>query len=94
MKRKRPRTIKGVPLVVDGDTLWFKGRLPSEGQRVRLAGIDAPEDGQPCRDAEGQLYDAGAKAKGALLNKLASLKVVRCEVPGEINTAVSLLPAG
>ena len=49
---------------------------------MRLAGIDAPEDGQMCRDAMGELYDAGAKAVGALEKKLLGQKVVRCEGEG------------
>ena len=80
MKKKKPRIIKGVPLVVDGDTLWFEGHIPGKGRKVRLAGIDAPENEQVCRDSEGQLYDADAKAFGALEKLLLGQKEVRCEV--------------
>lgn len=85
MKRKKPRIIKGVPRVVDGDTLCFKRHPQAKDRKdlnVRLADIDAPEENQMCRNAKGELYDAGAEATGAMLNKLAGQKVVRCEVVG------------
>lgn len=51
-------------VVVDGDTLVLGG------ERVRLWGIDAPEDGQPC-ERDGKLYDCGASAQAALLELVA-----------------------
>lgn len=45
--------------VIDGDTLRI------DDTRVRLWGIDAPEDGQLCDD-NGREYDCGALATGAL----------------------------
>lgn len=51
-------------VVVDGDTLVLGG------ERVRLWGIDAPEDGQPC-ERDGKFYDCGASAQAALLELLA-----------------------
>jgi endonuclease YncB( thermonuclease family) len=58
--------IPGTPLsgpverVVDGDTLIIAG------QRVRLAGLDAPESAQPCRRADGAEWACGAVATKAL----------------------------
>lgn len=46
--------------VVDGDTVELNG------QKIRLVGIDAPEDGQTCLDAAGQVYDCGDTATRAL----------------------------
>lgn len=51
-------------VVVDGDTLVLGG------ERVRLWGIDAPENGQRC-ERDGKLYDCGASAQTALLEILA-----------------------
>ncbi|KAK2078690.1 hypothetical protein QBZ16_003530 [Prototheca wickerhamii] len=41
------------------------------GTRVRLAGIDAPELRQHCRDGRGREYACGAAAKAALERRLA-----------------------
>src|SRR4030088_2301882 len=46
--------------VVDGDTLEV------HGTRIRLWGVDAPESGQLCRDADSDLYQCGAKAANDL----------------------------
>ena len=43
----------GIAYVVDGDTVRVAG------QSIRLLGIDAPELGQPARDAKGHWYDQG-----------------------------------
>lgn len=48
--------IKGKARVIDGDTIEI------EGEEIRLAGIDAPEMGQWCRDVEGYRYRCGRKA--------------------------------
>lgn len=45
---------------LDGDTLVMDGR------HLRLAGIDAPELRQQCRDADGRWYNCGLAAKAAL----------------------------
>ena len=47
--------------VVDGDTL-MAGR-----ERIRLAGIDAPERGQLCRRSDGQSWACGAAATAELV---------------------------
>jgi succinoglycan biosynthesis protein ExoI len=48
--------------IVDGDTLAVDG-MP---ERIRLYGIDAPEDGQFCFDLQRVEYDCGARASAAL----------------------------
>lgn len=53
------REARGVPEIVDGDTLVLGGK------RIRLRGIDAFERGQSCRRASGE-YDCGAEATAAL----------------------------
>lgn len=45
---------------IDGDTILMDGR------HLRLAGIDAPELKQQCRDADGRWYNCGLIAKAAL----------------------------
>jgi endonuclease YncB( thermonuclease family) len=47
------------PVVVDGDTLTL------DGVRVRLWGVDAPEQGQTC-ERDGQVYGCGQAASQAL----------------------------
>lgn len=54
------RIIRGVPQVTDGDSLRI------DGVRVRLHGIDAPESGQRCLDAEGAAWRCGRAATRAL----------------------------
>ncbi len=46
--------------LIDADTLDIPGVGP-----VRLAGIDAPENGQPARNARGREFDAGQAATEA-----------------------------
>ncbi len=43
--------------VIDGDTIVWKGR------RIRLHGLDAPEMDQTCRDASGEIYMCGWRAR-------------------------------
>ncbi|WP_319798816.1 thermonuclease family protein [Nitrobacter sp.] len=52
--------IVGQASVVDGDTIEI------HGQRIRFAGIDAPESDQLCRDEDSALYRCGQKAANDL----------------------------
>ena len=65
-------TIEGQTRVIDGDTLVITD------ERIRLWGIDAPEMGQPC-EADGQTYDAGARAAEGL-SAIIGGQDVRCDV--------------
>lgn len=47
---KNTGPIIGQASIVDGDTIEI------HGQQIRLAGIDAPESDQLCRDADSALY--------------------------------------
>ncbi len=51
--------------LIDADTLDLPGVGP-----VRLAGIDAPENGQPATDARGRKFDAGQAATDAFVAHL------------------------
>jgi endonuclease YncB( thermonuclease family) len=61
--------------IVDGDTLRLGDRM------LRLYGVDAPERGQHCTDAQGALYDCGAAA-AAMLARLVGERGVECRVHG------------
>eukprot|EP00013_Stygamoeba_regulata_P021243 CAMPEP_0177659454 /NCGR_PEP_ID=MMETSP0447-20121125/17451_1 /TAXON_ID=0 /ORGANISM="Stygamoeba regulata, Strain BSH-02190019" /LENGTH=165 /DNA_ID=CAMNT_0019164325 /DNA_START=64 /DNA_END=558 /DNA_ORIENTATION=+ len=67
--------LAGTPRVVDGDTIVLAG------ERVRLAGIDAPEAAQKCISSAGDVYACGA----ASTDKLTELTAngVRCECDTE-----------
>jgi endonuclease YncB( thermonuclease family) len=64
--------IAGVASIVDGDTLEIYG------QRIRLYGIDAPEDCQTCEDASGQTWRCGQRAALGLQD-LIGHRTVSCD---------------
>ena len=53
-------TIVGTASVIDADTLDIRS------ERIRLVGVDAPESGQNCKDANGTLVRCGSTAANAL----------------------------
>ena len=64
--------IAGRASVLDGDTIEIRG------ERIRLFGIDAPESGQMCANANGQSYRCGQKA-ALVLDARIGEGVVTCE---------------
>ena len=66
-------TLYGVPRIVDGDTMRILG------ENIRLEGIDTPETGQRCRDANGRCYRCGWAATDALRTAIGPCPI-RCEV--------------
>jgi endonuclease YncB( thermonuclease family) len=68
-------TIVGRASVIDGDTIEI------HGQRIRLFGIDAPEGGQACKDADGRTYRCGQRAAQALDYRISG-NVVYCDPQG------------
>ncbi|MDH3474791.1 MAG: thermonuclease family protein [Rhodospirillales bacterium] len=61
--------LRGTPQVIAGDLIEL------QGQRLRLAGIDAPEPGQQCLFRD-KLYDCGELARAALLDLTAGVEVI------------------
>ncbi len=61
--------------VIDGDSL----RPVDNTHDIRLQGIDAPELGQQCRDANGQAYRCGRQARRHLKSIIAG-REVKCRV--------------
>jgi len=59
--------------VIDGDTFEMHGK------RLRLHGIDAPESGQQCKDANGKSYRCGQMA-AKQMSGYVSGKTVNCEI--------------
>ena len=62
--------------VVDGDTIVL------DDTSIRFKGIDTPESGQSCRDAEEKVYSCGMAATAALTLKIAE-GGVRCDLEPE-----------
>jgi len=62
----------GQATVIDGDTIEI------HGERIRLFGIDAPESGQTCKDADGDDYRCGQYAALALADFIL-WETVTCE---------------
>ncbi len=58
---RKPRIAGGPARLIDADTFNIPGHGP-----VRLAGVDAPENGQTALDGEGRPFDAGRAATQAL----------------------------
>jgi len=52
--------LKGKPRIIDGDTIEIGGA------KIRLHGIDAPENNQTCKKADGSEYRCGEMATFAL----------------------------
>jgi endonuclease YncB( thermonuclease family) len=59
----------GQAAVVDGDTIEI------HGERIRMAGIDAPESRQVCDDIDGLEYRCGKTAAFALADRIGRVTV-------------------
>ncbi|WP_162241413.1 MULTISPECIES: thermonuclease family protein [unclassified Rhizobium] len=68
ISRQGDATLSGVPRVVDGDTLAL-GR-----DRIRLAGIDAPELSQNC-ERDGKTWACGQEARRHLIQLIGGLPI-------------------
>lgn len=66
-----PASVRGRPIVIDGDTLDF-GKV-----RVRLYGIDAFERDQLCKRGDGTHFPCGQVAK-AMVSNLVAQDMVSC----------------
>jgi len=75
-EQEEGKTIRGSAWVIDGDTLVVRS------QRIRVAGIDAPELDQPCITPSGMEWRCGDVARAAL-GRLVVGKTVDCEVSGD-----------
>ena len=71
----QPAAISGSPRIIDGDTIAF-GK-----EHVRFGGTDSPESNQPCADADGHPYAAGAEATQHLI-ELIHGRPVTCSSDG------------
>ena len=67
-----------VALLAITSNLWLLADVDTiklDGQRYRLAEIDAPESKQQCTDASGRSYDAGTDATAHLAFLMGSKQV-------------------
>jgi endonuclease YncB( thermonuclease family) len=62
--------IKGEASVIDGDSL---------NMEIRLFGVDTPQAGQTCKDAQAREYACGQVASHALA-RLIQDKIISCEI--------------
>ena len=58
--------VAGRAMVIDGDT------IDVAGTRIRLHGIDAPKDGQPCKDGKSRVFDCGPLATAVMAHGVAT----------------------
>ncbi len=70
-----PMTIRGKPEILSGDTLSIAGTV------LQLKGIDAPEEGQLCKVANGRAFDCGLVSKTALMDLTVAV-LVSCRPTG------------
>ena len=68
--------LTGRASVIDGDTIEI------HAERIRLEGVDAPESGQSCTDAEGHAWPCGQRAAFALADHIGQ-KPVHCISSGK-----------
>lgn len=78
-----PIDLEGRAVAVTGDALRI------DGQIVRLAGVTAPDDNQPCFNARGRRWSCGAYARKAL-DRLVRGARVACKPSGADDTGVTL----
>lgn len=67
--------VGGIPRIVDADTIYLAG------DRIRFAGIDAPETDQTCLTPQGQASACGIEARNKL-QQFAGNRVWVCELSG------------
>jgi endonuclease YncB( thermonuclease family) len=81
---RQPVSVQGQKIfIADGDSFSVGS------QKLRLAGIDAPEYRQDCKDAAGQLWPCGRTARAAL-EKLLTEPELACEAEAHDRYARSL----
>jgi endonuclease YncB( thermonuclease family) len=71
--QREVETITGQPRVIDGDTIEIARR------RIRIFGIDAPEQDQTCERGGGGTWNCGAEAT-RLMRQMARAQIVDCRV--------------